>query len=226
LSATYPYAPFTLITYPNVWLVNAPYSYVRFMAEQTRSISSILSRILYKMHGGSVAVDDIFSALGRRAYGPLLFALAILCFSPIGAIPGMPAITATLLILIAVQFFFISGNPWIPDWIARQETSADRARQGLKQVAPYLRNMENYLHPRLRFMFHPVFTHIAMLLVIILSLLMFPLGFIPFAVMVPTFAIAVLGMAIVSRDGLVMLAGLSLGLGAVGLSLYFTLSVL
>ncbi len=60
---------------------------------------------------------------------------------------------------------------------------------------------------------------------IVLSLTMYPLALLPFAVAVPGTATAVMALGITARDGLVVAIGMIIGLGALGLAVFWGASI-
>ena len=184
------------------------------MAKKSQSITELLDDLNDNIKGDTVSIGDVFAAFGQRAYGPILFILALICFSPIGSIPGASIVTGTLIILTAVQYFFKSGEPWIPDFIRKRSVSANKAKDSLKMTKPYLKKIDNVFKPRLEVMTRPPVNYIAMAILIVLSITMFPLAFVPYGVTPSSAAILLISIALVTKDGCVMTLGLLGSLGA------------
>src|SRR3569832_764957 len=66
---------------------------------------------------GRVSVADLMGMLGERSFGPLLLVPSLIAVAPVGAIPGLPAITSAVIVLIAGQILLGHAHFWIPGWL-------------------------------------------------------------------------------------------------------------
>ena len=191
----------------------AAYSYN--MSNNTQSIKRLFDSLFDELDDNKKAsIEDIFNAFGDRAYGPFLFILSVITISPISSIPGVSIILGALIILIAGQYFFKDGAPWIPKKLKHMEISADKAEAKLDAVSDYLEKLDRFIYPRLKRACGKTMRSIAMIIVIGLGVSMFPLAAVPWGVMLPGFAILFISLAIVARDGLLMICGLLVSIGA------------
>jgi len=180
------------------------------------------------------AIDDIEGAVGRetttlgtvmdsfedRSLGAILLIFGLLVFLPfIGAIPGLPDVAA-LVVLIAVFHALVGGSQhfWAPDAVREKEVSADKLRDVLERARPYTRRIDWLVRPgRLGLL---VETSPARLIIALsaaaLAALIFVLSLVPFAASAPALALALLGLALMSRDGLFALAGYAASAAALG----------
>lgn len=175
------------------------------MAEE--GVADILDKLGEAGKGETVSVADVLQAFGRRAYGPLLFVIGLISFSPIGAIPGASLFFGTLTILLMGQFVVRSGSPWVPGWIERRAVGAKRFRQALSKARPWLTRIDALLDQRLTQLADPPWSKLLGGVAILAGISMFPLALVPWGVMLPSFALAVIGLGIAARDGLLLLAG-------------------
>src|SRR5690242_8426702 len=52
---------------------------------------------------GRLSVAELMDAIGQRSFGPLLLVPALIALSPVGAIPGLPAVTSAIIIILTIQ---------------------------------------------------------------------------------------------------------------------------
>lgn len=195
------------------------------MSNDTKTISKLMDQMISELGDDDKAcLGDMFDAFGNRAYGPFLFALAIVTISPISAIPGISIALGFIINLIAGQYFFGENRPWIPQTLEQKSMSAEKANDNLKKVKPYLEKIEAIIKPRLTFFTQPPFDYAVMVVVIVLGLSMFPLAAVPWGVMAPGFALLFLSLGIVAKDGLVVIFGLAISIAAIYVVIRYGLS--
>lgn len=178
------------------------------MTARPETIASTLAALKEAGDRDRMSVEDVLQAFGRRAYGPVFFSLGVIALSPIGAIPGASIVCATLVILLAVQMGLRHGPPWVPRRLTRIDVDAARARSGIARVEPWLGKLDAVTRPRWPELVDGPVIYVVVLALCALSLLMFPLALVPWGVMPVAFAIAVLGLGLLGRDGVMTLVGL------------------
>ncbi|QYX56482.1 exopolysaccharide biosynthesis protein [Roseovarius sp. SCSIO 43702] len=157
---------------------------------------------------GEVSVRDMVEAIGHRGFGPLIFVPALVVVSPLGGIPGVPTLFALIIVLIAVQILVGRTHFWLPDMIGERSVSDDRVRKSADKARPVARWMDKWLGSRLESLTGKTARIAAAVAVVGLCILVPPLELVPFAAIVPMLAIAVIGLALTARDGVLMLVGL------------------
>ena len=171
---------------------------------------------------GRVSVADLMDMLGERSFGPLLLVPSLIAVSPVGAIPGLPAVTSVAIVLIAGQILLRHEHFWIPGWLGRRSVDAHAMERGLEKFRPVARFIDHLLMPRLTWLTTgPAFFVIALLCLLIglvtPILELVPLGGIP-----PNAAVVAFSLAITARDGLwALLAFLFTGASIVLLAMPF-----
>ena len=164
-----------------------------------------------------VAVADMVDAVGTRSYGPFLIVPALIELSPVGGVPGVPTALAALVALFAVQMLLGRRRLWIPQWVARRGLGAPRLTRLVAAVRPLAQRMDRWFHGRLRALTSGLGMRVAALVCIALALLVPPLELFPFASSAPMGAIALIGLALLVRDGALMVLASLLAGGAVWL---------
>ncbi len=156
----------------------------------------------------SVAVHDVTGRMGEKAFGALLalFTLPNLLPGP----PGSGIILAAPLLLIAVQLAFGASAPWLPGFLRRRRISQPRFGKALNRTLPALDWVEAFSRPRLGYLFNPPAERVIGAVCAILALVsMIP---IPFAHMAPAIAVGIYGLALMQRDGVLLLVAVGLSL--------------
>lgn len=167
-----------------------------------------------------VTVGQIVECLGHRGFGPFLTIPALIDISPLGGIPAVPTALAAIIILFAVQVVMGRRHMWLPEILKRRSVPARKLRNAIESMRPVARWLDRWFHERIPSIIGPLATRIAAIIVIILCLSVPPLELLPFASVVPMVVIALIGLAITVRDGVLMLisyvaAAIGLGVAAV-----------
>jgi len=158
-----------------------------------------------------ISLGALRDALGDRGFGVLLFIFALPNLVPVN-IPLLSAVLGLPLVLLAAQLTYGRHKPWFPDWLTRQSFSRDGFANVVLRSLPYLERAERLLRPRLTFLLSWTGERLVGLAILILALVLFlP---IPFANWLPACAIAIIGLAIVEKDGLAVLVGLAVGVAS------------
>jgi len=161
-----------------------------------------------------VTIGAVQDAMGARGFGPFLLVPALLEISPIGGIPGLPTALAAIIILMAAQMALGRDGIWLPGFIRHRGVSGGRLRKAMDYVRPLARWTDWLVRPRLEWALRRPWINLAALLCILLALSVPPLELVPFASTAPFGTIGLLGLAILGRDGLLMLLGAALSLGS------------
>lgn len=192
--------------------------------ETPRSISGTLAALKRAADADRISVGQMVDQLGQRTYGPLLFTIGLLALSPLGAIPGASVVCATLTILLAMQMSFGSGAPWVPAKLRQIEVNGQLSRQSIEWAEPYVSWLDRFTSTRLETLLQPPAVHLVVLALAALALLMYPLALIPWGVMPVAATLALLGLGVLTADGLIVAVGLGVSLFVCGGGLYFLLA--
>ena len=155
----------------------------------------------------AVTFREILATVGRRAYGPLLLFVGLFSISPATVVPGMTWLSATLVLVISLQMAVGQHRPWLPKRLLDATVSRDGLMKGISALRPWARRIDALLKPRFTFLAAQPFVNLIALLCVALALITFPLGFVPFAPLLPGVAIVLLGLGMTAKDGIVLLLG-------------------
>lgn len=186
------------------------------MSDEPRSVGDILDRLKeIADKDDKVALGDVAEAFGSRSYGPFLMVPAIIEQTPVGGIPGVPTAIALIIASFAVQILFGRKHLWLPGFIKRRTVKAETLGKTSDKLRGVARFLDKWFHGRLERLTQGPFLKAAALLVILLCCTVPPLELLPFASSVPMAAIAMFGLAMLVRDGALMIVALVLSVAAV-----------
>jgi len=175
-------------------------------------------------HGGErLTVGDILAVLRDRAFALLVVLLGLPNCLPMP--PPIPLVCGLLLALVAAQLVAGRPAPWLPRSLLHRSIRQHDVVRAVDRAAPIFRRLERWSRPRITVLD----TALAMRFIGVL-LLTLALGLLvaaPFVGQIPVgFAVCLVGLGLVERDGLVVLAGLAVGALGVTLSFGFVLAIL
>lgn len=173
-----------------------------------RTLSGLIDDLCELGHDGErVSVNCIREQIGRRSFGPFILIPALIEISPIGGIPGLPTGIALIISLFAVQLLMGRDHLWLPDFIEHRSVSGARFARAMARIRKATRWIDHVLKPRLRWATRPPWVYFAAVMCIALCATVPVLELVPFASTAPMAAIALFGLGLLARDGVVMLLG-------------------
>jgi len=179
------------------------------------SVSDILDKLReLAAHSDKVRIGDVVEAIGQRSFGPFLLLPALIDISPIGSIPTLPTFLALVIVITAVQLLLGRKHLWMPGFIARRGAKSEKVTKAADKLDGLAARLDKWFHGRLPRFTSPFFQRIAAVLIIGLTVTIPPLELLPLATTAPMAAIAAFGLAMLVRDGLLMVAAGVISLGA------------
>jgi hypothetical protein len=154
---------------------------------------------------GKATVGTVLDAFGSRSYGPFFLVPALIEMSPIGGVPGVPTVLAVFILSAAAQMLFAREHIWVPGFFERRHISGKKVEAVDSKVRPAARWLDRHTKERIPFLLRSGGIRAAAVAVILLCLTVPPLELVPFASTLPMAAIACFGLALLARDGLLML---------------------
>ena len=168
-----------------------------------------------------VCIADVLDDFGARSFGPVIMIFALIELTPIGAIPGVPTALASIIVLIALQLLFGKDHIWMPQFIQSRSVESKKLHKAVGKLRGVAHWLDEHSKDRLSALTEGVWLKVAALAIIILCVTVPPLEVLPFASSGPMLAIAAIGLALIVRDGLVMLFALALAIAALGGGTYY-----
>ena len=163
---------------------------------------AILDTLLEGDREQDLRFGDLLSGLGRRAFGMMLFVASLPAFIPVPGVAG--AISGPLCMLVGVQLLFGMRKPWLPGFLARRGPKRSSLALFDRMLAPWLSRLERLVKPRQTWVLdHRLAAMFTGLLLVLLGLLLaLP---IPFTNYLFGGILVVFALALIERDGLLML---------------------
>lgn len=180
-------------------------------ADRSRPLSAVL-RDICDAPGDDVTLGEVTQQFGPRAFGALLFVLAIPNLLPLP--PGSTTVLGAPIMLLAPQLAVGVRRPWLPRALDNKPIRKAWLRKAIDRVGPTLERIEKVSGPRLTWMFGAGGERLvgvacsALAFVLILPI---PLGNI-----LPSITIGLFGLALVQRDGFLAIAATLLTLASLG----------
>lgn len=184
------------------------------------SVAGILNRARFSLDGDEVSVRDVVEAMGRASFAPLLMLPAMIVASPASGVPGLSSICGISIALIAFQMIARRDHVWLPDWIMRRHAPRDRIRKALDWLCPPALFLDRVTRQRVCMLVEPPVLIVPQIICLLAGAMMPMLELVPFTSSLLGFAVAVMAVAMVTRDGLLVLLGLSTIVGAFALGQY------
>jgi hypothetical protein len=187
------------------------------------SVVALMRRLTEAGEGDEVTVAEIMKAVGQRSLAALLLMPALLIVTPVSAVPGLPTIAGLLIAFVAVQLAVGRETVWVPRFVHRRSLKRERLQGAQRLLSNPLEFMDHILRRRLPWLSsRPVAT--AFLSMCALGGASMPLlEFIPMSSSIVAAVIALLSLALVTRDGVVAILGLLVLAGGGGLLVWFLL---
>ena len=156
---------------------------------------------------GSVSLGWILDRLHERAFGLFLLILALPCCIPF--LYGIPQVVALPLAFVSAQIVAGRRAPWLPDGLRARQVPAERLEELSRRAGPWLRRVEAVSRPRLTALTRPPADRIVGLALLLFSAsILVPL---PGTNTVPGFAVVLVAMGLLQRDGALVVGGGVLG---------------
>jgi hypothetical protein len=175
---------------------------------KSRRTSELLKDFVAQQGEARISLGALRDALGDRGFGVLLFIFALPNLVPVN-IPLLSAVLGLPLVLLAAQLSYGRHKPWFPDWLTDQTFPRQGFDAVVARTLPALERAERLLRPRLSVLLSWTGERLIGIAILVLALVLtLP---IPFANWLPACAIAIIGLAIVEKDGVAVLVGLAVG---------------
>lgn len=175
-------------------------------------ISQRLHQLVQTADGPSVSLGWVMSQLQEQAFGLFLLILALPCCIPF--LYGIPQVVALPLMFVSAQILFGRQTPWLPDRLSAREVKTEALSSLATRAEPWLHRIEAISRPRLAALTHaPADRVVGLLLVLFSASILVPL---PSTNTVPGFAVVIVAMGLLQRDGILVILGGFLGTAWIG----------
>lgn len=164
-------------------------------------LSQRLKQIIDESDAERLSFTDLAAKLQSRAWGGLLFIFAAINVLPLP--PGTSVFFAIPLMIVSAQMVLGRSSPWFPARIDRRGVRKIELQRLIAKIQGVEARIERVLKPRLASLTGSAATRVIGLICFLLALLAaIP---IPLFHMAPAAAILIYGLALVYRDGAVVI---------------------
>lgn len=180
-------------------------------AAEGRSASSVLHELVDAFPEEKTSIGALIDRLDSRAHGVLLLVLALPMCIP--NVPGISTIFGILMLAPALQLVLGSRRLWVPNRVRSWEVESVHLRRTLHTAIPTLKRVEYLIKPRWsRLTRFPVTIVVGLQTLLMAVILILP---IPFANWPPGMTVAITSLALLQRDGMLMLLTIPAALASV-----------
>ena len=187
----------------------------------TARTSEVLSRLAAQT-SERLTVGDILVVLRDRAFALLIVLLGLPNCLPMP--PPIPLVCGLLLGLVAAQIAAGRPTPWLPRYLLHRSVRRDDVKRAVNRALPIFRRLERWSRPRITVFETTAAVRMIGILVLALSFgLLFAapvIGQIPLGI-----AVCLVGLGLVERDGVVVIAGFAVGTVGLAMSLGFVWAI-
>jgi hypothetical protein len=183
------------------------------IGEPAEPTSEILLRLIDAAPEPRIQLGEIVRGLGDRTFGFLIFIFAMPNGVPGPSIPGLSTITGVPLIVVALQMALGRPRPWLPGWLARRSLPRAGLRAVLVKAAPVLAWCERRIRPRLIGPGMPLLDRLVGAYIVLVGMVLsLP---VPFGNFPPAWALMLMALGLIQRDGAAMAVAALAGVLAV-----------
>ncbi|HEV2596029.1 MAG TPA: exopolysaccharide biosynthesis protein [Sphingomicrobium sp.] len=170
--------------------------------ERPLALSRRLEEIIDETGPDRLTFTDLAAQLHGRAWGGLLFIFAAINVLPLP--PGTSAFFAIPILLVAGQMVFGRASPWFPTRLDRRGVTKNELGRLISKIGWLEARVERLFKPRLPGLTGPTAARIIGVICFVLGLIAaIP---IPLFHMAPAAAIVLFGLALIYRDGALVIA--------------------
>jgi hypothetical protein len=165
--------------------------------------SVLLQRLLAEAPPDHFTLGWLTGGLRKRSFGMILLLLAVVAVAP-----GVSVVAAVLLMIPAVQMILGRPAPVFPRRIAARPLPTRRLAALVRRAVPVLKYLERIIHPRWAAVLKASKRLDGIVVVLLSATLLAP---IPLSNVVPALVIALISLAYLEEDGLLLALALVVG---------------
>ena len=176
-----------------------------------RAASEVLEELAEAFQGEKITVGELIDELDSRAHGVLLLILALPMCIP--NVPGISTIFGVLMIAPALGLMFGQRRLWLPERVRAWTFPREGFSRALRVAIGGLKRVEFLIKPRLSFLTRwPVTSLVGFQTLIMALVLILPIFG---ANLSPGVTVTLTALALMQRDGLLMLLSVPCAVGSV-----------
>jgi hypothetical protein len=182
--------------------------------EASIPLSALIESALSDAVTRPCSIGELIERTGDRGFGLLMLVLGLPMLIPFLP-PGSSTIVGPIYAVFAVQMLTGARQPWVPARLRDRSLSTETVVALRRRGLPFIRAAERFSRPRGFWLGERLTLRIVGVVVLLMGVIL--LSPLPFLNTLPALSVMLLGIALINRDALFMLAGVALGGVAVGL---------
>lgn len=191
------------------------------MNKTPRHINDILDEIKSSISLKNSEIGLLIDVLHERGFGILIFLFAMPMAIPLPVPPGINLVFSVPLLFLTFQQIYGAKKPWLPEKIRQKSINPDKLNKMIDGATPWTNRLSIFIRPRLGFITHGHISNIVGVFGFLFALCVcIP---IPMTNTVPSFAILLMALGVLLRDGLAIIGGMIIG--SVWITLLATLGI-
>lgn len=180
---------------------------------------SALEAIAEQAPDEGLSLGEFVDQLGERAFGIILFAMALPISIPF--LYGVPQVMALPMMALSAQMALGRDEPWLPTKFKQRNLSKDGLAGMARGGRKWFGWLEALAQPRLTWLSGPTAERlVGAIFILFCASILVPL---PATNTTPGIALAIASLGLLTRDGLLVLAGLLMGSAWIALLLGLTI---
>lgn len=177
--------------------------------------SRVLQNVVDGHKADMISFGDIMELLHERGFGLLMLIFVLPNCIPAPIPPPLPSILSIPLLFLSAQMLIGRKSPWLPKWLRSKSLKRSTLAMIVEKIVPRLYKIERILRPRFSFASSTKGERIVGGIWLLFALsIAIPL---PMTNLVPGIGILIMSLGLLSKDGLVITAGI--GIGILGVSI-------
>lgn len=178
------------------------------MGTRSANLVSILERLEDLQGSGKITMGELVKTIGQVSFAPLLIIPAIALATPLSGIPLFSSIMGIIIFLVSVQMIIRREHLWLPNWLLNLQTNRKYVRTAFEKVRPFVAWLDRRTQSRLTILTHRPLVFVPQLICLLSGLFLPILEFVPFSSSMVGVAVALLGIGMFARDGVVLMLAL------------------
>ena len=171
------------------------------------TLTHVIDQLEQAGGGAHVTVQDILDATGDRSIMPVVLAISLVLVSPLSGIPGLPTLSALVILLVMGQAVFRREHLWLPGVLRNRKVPRARFDKALAWMRKPAAWIDRHSHPRLRILTMGPLRWLTLLVCMCVPMAWPFLELLPFVTSFGAGALALMTFGLFTRDGLYVLWG-------------------
>ncbi len=175
--------------------------------------TQVIEDVVSRSSSDRILIGDLVEAMETVGFGlaMMIFAFGVIIPMP----PPVPGIISIPLVIFSLQMILGFDSPKLPKKFSKMSVKRSIIATLVKKSAPYIRKVEGLLRPRWFFMTGKIAERIIGVFTLLFSgFVLMPL---PLSNFIPGLGVLIISFGLLGKDGVVIIAGIFVGL--VGLSI-------